>query len=269
MSSKFLHEDLWPTLTSRIKGSKRNFVAVAYLGKGAKRQLPLHRNDVLVVDVSPAAVKSGETNPSEIEKYLKLGVVVHSCPNLHAKVFVMDNAAIIGSGNASRRSKNILLEAGLLTTDSKSSTAARAFVQSCMGELVTPAYVRECKRIYRSPRISAGGAVVSRKADHPRIWVERLIKLMRKDPNKKQAAVTGEKKAIKQVRQKRKFFVDYATFPAWCKIARNAQFDDLIIEVWKEEDGEFQVYPPMRVIHKLPYISRMGAKKIMIFLVGC
>ncbi len=78
MKKQFLHEELRPTITTRVKHSNRNYAAVAYLGKGAKRLLSPHRNDVLVVDMSPAAVKAGQTNTDEIENYLKARVVVHS-----------------------------------------------------------------------------------------------------------------------------------------------------------------------------------------------
>jgi hypothetical protein len=265
MANQFLQQNLWPTITSRVRESRRNFIAVAYLGKGAKRLLSPHKNDVLVVDMSPAAVKSGQTNPSEIEKYLKKGVVVHSCPNLHAKVFVMDRTAIIGSGNASRRSKNTLLEAALLTTDGKSVNEARAFVQSCMGELITPAYVNECKRMYRPPRF--GGTGAGRKTDHPRIWIQRLRPDREEDPNKYDTEKAGQKAARKQLQQKRKYFVEVVDFRAGYKIARFADLGDLIIQVWKEKEEEpLLVYPPSRVLHFRPYISKRGAKKILVFL---
>ena len=70
---KLLHEDLWPTITRLARKSGRKHVAVAYLGSGASRLLPLGRGDSLVVDMSPGAVKSGQTNPFEVENTSKRG----------------------------------------------------------------------------------------------------------------------------------------------------------------------------------------------------
>ena len=46
-----------------------------------------------VVDASEHAVKSGQTNPSELIAFLRSGVEVHSAENLHAKVYVFRDAA--------------------------------------------------------------------------------------------------------------------------------------------------------------------------------
>jgi hypothetical protein len=264
MKNQFLHEALWPTITARVKAAKHNFAAVAYLGKGAKRLLPLHRNDVLVVDMSPGAVKSGQTNPAEIEKYLKAGVVVHSCQYLHAKVFVVDRTAVIGSGNASNRSKNILLEAALLTSDKLSVDAARAFVQSCMGELVTPSYVRKIKYLYHPPRI--GRPAGRRKADHPRIWVQRLYPLLVEDEKRERADKSGRRMARKRMLHKRKYTIDTVGLPESSSISRFAELGDMIIIPWKDEDCLIRVYPPSRVLSVLPYTSSRGRKSKLVFV---
>jgi len=185
MTNRFLQDNLWSEITLLAKRSQHRFVAVAYLGKDATRLLPLRRGDVLVVDMSLSAIKAGQTNPYEIEKYLKRGVEVHSCPNLHAKVFVFDSKAIIGSANVSRNSQNNLVEVALLTTDKAIVNSARAFVISQMGELITPTYTENCKKLFRpSKRVGGGG---KRRSNHPRLWIQRLSPLKSSDPNRDKA----------------------------------------------------------------------------------
>jgi hypothetical protein len=78
VATQFLQSNIWDKITFLAKRAKHRFIAVAYLGKGASDLLPLNRGDVLVVDMSLSAMRSGQTNPFEIGKYLKRGMEVHS-----------------------------------------------------------------------------------------------------------------------------------------------------------------------------------------------
>jgi hypothetical protein len=96
----------WDRIQSLVeKHPGKCHVAVAYFGSGASRLLPLKAGSVLVVDMSERAVKSGQTKPSEVSKLLRDGVEVHSVENLHAKVFVVGNRALVGSTNVLHLSK--------------------------------------------------------------------------------------------------------------------------------------------------------------------
>jgi phosphatidylserine/phosphatidylglycerophosphate/cardiolipin synthase-like enzyme len=155
MTTKFLQADLWGKITALAKSAKHKYVAVAYLGKSAIKLLPLNQGDVLVVDLRMETVRAGQVNPFEVEEYLKRGVEVFSYANLHAKVFVFDVKAIIGSANVSSHSKNSLVESAVLVTDSTVVNAARGFVMSLIGTPVTPAYVKSLKKEYHPPRIKS------------------------------------------------------------------------------------------------------------------
>src|SRR6266853_4325440 len=119
MTVTLLTRRIWPTLTAAAKGSRaRPTVAVAYLGQGAAKLLPLPNGSWLVVDASESAVKSGQTCPAELKKLLKRGVRIYSRKNLHAKIFVFGPKAFIGSANVSRNSASMLHEAVVAITDS-------------------------------------------------------------------------------------------------------------------------------------------------------
>ena len=150
MTIEFVHSGLWQRLKSFAQKAKRRYAAVAFLGAGAFEMLPLESGDLLVVDLSLPSVRSGQTNPYEVEKYIKNGVEVHSRAHLHAKVFVFDTRVVVGSANASHNSRDNLVETAIVTNNKEIVRAARGFVFSLRGEYVTPAYLKACKRKTRN-----------------------------------------------------------------------------------------------------------------------
>lgn len=150
---------MWEQLSGAAREARQPaHVAVAYFGSGASRLLPLPSGSLLVVDGSAAAVKSGQTCPSDLLSLHRRGVRVHSVRNLHAKVYVFTDVAFIGSPNVSRHSQTVLLEAMLRTRRRAEVMAARDFVQSlCITELSANDLAR-LERIYRPPRFSAGAS---------------------------------------------------------------------------------------------------------------
>jgi hypothetical protein len=265
MTTQFLQSDLWNKVTALATRAKRRYVAVAYLGKGATELLPLNQGDVLVVDMSLSAVRAGQTNPAEVLEYLKRGVEIHSCSNLHAKVFVFDKKAVVGSANVSGNSKNNLVEAVLLTTDKDVVRTARGFVFSLMGELVTPQYAKSCKKIYR-PSLSSNGPNNDNTPAHSRLWVQRIFPLRREDPQRTKAAKSGLKLAKKKLKNKKLYEVEDISYSARSQMAQRATFSDLVIQVWFDEDDKsLWVYPPGRIVNTKPFVSERGTKKILLF----
>jgi hypothetical protein len=95
---------VWPTITKVCQGRGPRMAAIAYLGWQAPQLLPLKKGDVLVVNVSDAALLTHATSPEALRTYVDAGVQVSSVPSLHAKVLVTATKAVIGSANASSHS---------------------------------------------------------------------------------------------------------------------------------------------------------------------
>lgn len=110
MTPKLDTSGAWSRLRSLAR-TDQAFCAVPYFGTGASKQLPLKPGSCLVVRFDRSSVQSGQVNPKEIIRLIKRGVDVHACANLHAKVFVFGNTAIIGSTNVSTASEHHLIEA--------------------------------------------------------------------------------------------------------------------------------------------------------------
>jgi hypothetical protein len=149
--TSFLDGAIWPSLT-RLARKQIGHVAVAYLGKGAQRLLPLKANSTLVVDASDAAVRSGLTDPVELMRYVRKGVRVHSAAALHAKVFVFGSTTVVGSTNASTSSATRLIEGAVRLDDRHVATAARAFIDNLLGEKLELPMLRRLATIFRPAR---------------------------------------------------------------------------------------------------------------------
>ena len=74
----------------------RHYVAVPYLSGDATRRLNLQQGDILVTCFDDQNIKSGAVSPAEVLKYLRRGVEVHHCSDLHAKVYVSGRRAVVG-----------------------------------------------------------------------------------------------------------------------------------------------------------------------------
>ena len=249
MSTLFVSKGIWPELTKAVRGSRQRCdVAVAYLGAGASRLLPLPRASRIVVDASERAVASGQTCPADLLKLLKRGVTIYSVPNLHAKVFVLGRAAFIGSTNVSSRSASHLIEAVIRTTEPSAVRAARLFVQEhCLHEL-TPSVLKRLAKLYRPPLLPGGKRgnkrvkETSRRATLPRVILAQL-KMEDWSEDDQTAHDRGLAVAKKRREHPRTFELDSFRWPGRCPYLRG----DVVLQVTDEGMGEVLVAPPGNV----------------------
>lgn len=154
MKTHFIARGIWDQLThSAKKAKKASFVAVAYFAEGASRLLPLPYNSRLVVDASDGAVSSGQTCPDDLLKMVNRGVSVYSVTGLHAKVYVFDKDAFVGSANASNRSASHLIEGVVRTSEKEAIREAKTFIKSICRDELTPKRLGRLSKLYRRPRI--------------------------------------------------------------------------------------------------------------------
>lgn len=266
MTSQFLQANVWPTITQLAKKARRSHIAVAYLGTGATKLLPLKSGDTLVVDFELDTIRAGQVNPAEISAYLHRGVKVYTHGNLHAKVFVFDNMAIIGSANVSKHSRDQLDEAAVLVTDKPVVDAARNFIASLCLEPVTPKYARDMQSEYVPPRVG-GGAKARRpktRDPHSRLWFQGVIT---GEFGAKEVQVEKSKTPIarKAIVEKRKYtvepFSEFVSRPESMKMP-----GDLIIRLELDQNDNIVVYPPGRVLLVTPYVGTDKDPMAMIFV---
>lgn len=113
--------------------------------------LDLRAGDTLAVDLSPATLAGGQTNPTVLRRYLKAGVALHRSPGLHAKVFVLGDTAVVGSSNMSTASAKELREAVLVVRDRGTVQAVAHAAHRLLGAEVTDADLDDAAKLYRPP----------------------------------------------------------------------------------------------------------------------
>lgn len=180
----FLSDSLWLSCTHLARNSSRTRGAVAFAGKDAAELLPLRSGDEIVVDASDGRLQAGLTSPDAIAAWIEQGATVYSVEALHAKAlrFTLcgDNGTqqltIVGSGNASTRSAECLIEAALLVDEKGTADTVDAFIDQLIAEAGTPlgpAWVERARPLYllpTSPRPTRRKPSAFPSPDRP-LWV--------------------------------------------------------------------------------------------------
>jgi len=245
-----------PQVVRRSKG--RTYAAVAYIGAGAARLLPLRKNDLLVVDASTGSVKSGRTDPKELLKFVRREVRVYSREGLHAKVVACENVAIVGSANASSNSEQVLNEAVVLTSSRAAIKSARDYVRSlCVYEL-GPKELAALSRLFVPPRKPKGPARRGSGNKH-RVQVVQLEDLNEEfDAAKEATFQAGRVEARRRIRNKRTHEEQYFE---WNGDASRYKAGDLLIQVVESLRGAMRVEPVGKVLSKRLHNPR-GKKRV-------
>lgn len=241
---------VWDELGRAAKRSKQSAnVAVAYFSQGGAELLPIGWGSRLVVDASEAAVKSGQTCPTELRTLMRRGVRVYSQAGLHAKVFVLGSKAFVGSPNVSGRSANHLQEAMIVTSDRKVVADAKRFIDDmCLQEL-GPKGVDRLAKMYRPPQIdggSVGRSKIVKRAARPTAPRIRLVQLVEGSPPEGSEGTweRGRKRAEKRMTHPRRFALE----AFWWGRRNSFELGDIVVQVTKVTDGRRLVSPPGTVI---------------------
>ncbi len=264
MSTTFLGSDIWSRIT-RLSSTGRAYVAVAYCQSGARNLLPLRSGSVLVVDASEHAVKTGQTNPAELMKFVREGVSVHSAQSLHAKVFAFPRHAVVGSTNASSNSVSVLREAALQTTEPAAVAAARRFVLDHSGEQLTIPRLEQLERLYQPPRfMPQSGPRAGRELRNSGapLWLARM-RFRDWGDDLEDAEEKGRPAAQKRLRVAE--LLDEFEWSA--ADANNLALGDQVVQIVEDEAGEL-IFPPSHVISIKRLAHRTGPSRRAIVFVA-
>lgn len=232
-------------IASLTRKSSPRFMAVAYASKDASHLFPFKKGDVLIVDMSEEAVRSGNTDPREIEVLYRKGVRLYTRQFLHAKIFVFDHGAIVGSANLSKNSLGNE-EAAVWISDPVVYEAIKRTIREWAKEPITPEYIKHCKRIYNPPK---GRRRRGRQAAQPehRLWVGEVDE---GDPPKwmEHQISAAERKARKRIVNKKK----YEPYTTWTyqrdRLFRDWKRNDWVVEILRPKKGPLEVWPPRRLL---------------------
>jgi hypothetical protein len=249
MTTKFVADGIWKSISTAARRTRNPvYAAVAYFGQGASRLLPLPNKSRLVVDASERSVKAGLTCPLDLKKLQRRGVRIYTAQNLHAKIYVFNRDAFIGSANASNRSAGTLIEAMVRTNEPGVVRSARSFVRGlCLDELSSKAIDR-LQAIYRPPR-NIPGATRKYSGRSIRPKLRRLLlaqTILESVPRKARKAVVDGLRAAATKSHKPTDDLDYI----WCDGDCTYRENDKIVQVVKETSKRTLIEPPTDIILK-------------------
>jgi len=173
--NRFLDErSMWPTILKVAKEAQgRRFVASAFLGSDTPDWLPLTKGDTLLVALSLATSRAGQVSPAAVTRFRKRGVQIYRSDNLHAKVYLFGDTAIVGSANVSSTSRTSLDEAGILTREVKTVRQIRSWFAERCGQEIEEDFLKLCEQVWRPPSGGKGKAIKD-PALEGRTWILRL-----------------------------------------------------------------------------------------------
>lgn len=211
-------------------------------------------------------VGSGQVDPREVVKAIKKDVEVHSCSNLHAKVYVFGKTAVVGSSNVSQNSDRHLLEACVETTDKKIVASATRFIRGLLGDKVGLDYAEQMIPFYRPPMRLTNRRARSKgkkqKPAHSDLWLVSLVELDWQDVDYEQEE-KGRPLAKKAIKNPRTFELE--CFQGTGSAISRYKLGQRIMQCVKTESGKVLVSPPSRIVSIRKYTVR-GKKRAIVYL---
>jgi hypothetical protein len=250
---QLLSNNLWAVVSKMSKAAKRIQAALAYVS--TIENLHLQKGDTLIVDESANAIKSGQTSANVLKHLHGCGVILRSCPQLHAKTIVLDDKAIVGSGNCSQSSAVTLVEAAILTDDPILVSQAKSFIYQ-LAENSTPIDAAMLQVLTKIKVIRRGWAVgKQRTAKKVSIlggttWITCVHELAEDAFPKEQKLVQKAESEVKKLHPKAE--------PCWIRFAGSARIrtkahngDMLIVATAQKSNGvPHEVEPPTSLLKK-------------------
>lgn len=265
VTSFLWNETYWQTLLAHVKDASHVDAAIAYFGQGGAKRLPLRRGDRLIVDMSQATVKTGGTDPREVEKLIRRGVKAFTRRNLHAKIVVADEWVIAGSANVSKHSEEVLDEAAILTNSQSAVRRAREFIDRLCTEPIRREYLEKCKELYKPPKLSGErtkGERSQQRARHAKLWIVKLNEESFPE-SEWERHQQGEAEARKRTTDEAHGETDIQSFwwPHKPKMADELELGDRVITVTKAEDKTISVDPPGVFLYLHRYVRDPASGK--------
>lgn len=259
---RLVTRNLWPILRRKASASKLRRAAIAYVTDAT--WLPLQPGDLLVTDASNAAIAGGRTSAAALAEYFESGVELFSLNNLHAKVAVFDDWAIIGSANVSQHSAAYYIEAAVVTDRPDLVGETEKFVWS-LAKASTAIDKSFVDRISSIPVVRASGPPLNtgggrkrvRRPSRQRFWFLGIPddEPYSGDPDKIDALADDVQRTV----SKKAGSVDWFWWPISARFSQKASVGDIVIDCWRPH-SPFRSTKPVRV-YKHARIARIEREK--------
>jgi hypothetical protein len=258
---RVLSNELWKTVRMKARKARRRQAAIAYVTQDL---LGFRKGDELIVNASSSAIASGETDAPLLRKLYRRGVHIHHCPALHAKVVLLDDVAIVGSGNMSSSSANGLIEVGVITDHHSTVSGAASFIEQLLSQSIE-LHAQQLTKLCRIKVVRRGGWFPGLgKAQKPKIrrlgnrtWLAGVRELVKEPPRDEQEKI---EKATEALRSKTG---EVELEPNWIRWAGKSRFrqecreGDSVIQIWRTDKAK----RPNSVYRSSPVLLKQSTQK--------
>lgn len=248
---RVLGGQVWTAIRTASATARSRKLAVAYVTRDL---VGLEAGDLLLVDASRRAIASGETDAPLLRTLLERGVVLYDCAALHAKVMLLGNIAVIGSGNMSSSSER-LVEAAVMT-DSPTTVSAVASLIEQLRRQSTRLTAARVAALCAIPVVRRGGAGVVPRTKRAaigelgnRTWIVGVYEL---SSSAEETAIERGKARLRRAHGDAEEDFDAMTFGRKVSFARLARAGDSVIEIWRPNlsSPRPRVYPARPILLK-------------------
>ncbi len=257
---KVLSSDLWKAVRAQARKAQCRKVAIAYVTQDL---VGFRKGDTLVVDASRHAISSGETAAKLLRTLNKKGVCIYHCFGLHAKVLLLDDVAVISSGNMSKSSVNGLVEAGVMTDHSSTVAGVASLIEQLCAqskELTDKNIDALCKiKVVRRGGIWVGGK--KKKPQVTRLgnqtWLVGVKEILEDPVPDEQRMI---EKAVETLSSRYRIQDEDPNWLRWSikgRFSRECREGDSLIQIWVSSTAK----RPSAVLRTAPVLLKQKASK--------
>ena len=234
---KVISKGIWKDIRVRARKARHRKVAIAYVTQDL---VGFRKGDVLISDASQRAIANGETDASLLRRLLKKGVHLYDCADLHAKVLLLDDVAVIGSANMSQTSAKHKVEAGFVTDQSSIVSAVASFIEQLIQqsrELRTQDVAALCKiRVVRRGGRFDGSS--KRKLTKVttlgnRTWLIGVRELVNDPVSKEQTLIDRAMESLRKQTAHTDADISWIRWGTRGRFARECRAGDTVIQIWR------------------------------------
>jgi hypothetical protein len=234
---RVLSGELWKEVRALARKTRQRKAAIAYVTEDL---VGFRKADVLVTDASPRTISCGETDATLLRKLSKKGVEIHDCPDLHAKVLLLGDVAVIGSGNMSKSSADRMVEAGVVTNHRSTVSAVASLIEQLIessSQITAKRIATLCKIkvVRRGGRPAGDGGKRRTKISRlgNRTWLVGVRELIRPPAPTEQRMIDKAKSELRRRFNDEEEDFDWIKWGTRDRFAKTCRQGDSVIQILK------------------------------------
>jgi hypothetical protein len=258
-----LTADIWREIKKWAAKAKSRKAAIAYVTKDL---IGFKAGDILIVDASKRAIRSGQTDAPLLRNLNDKGVAVHSQAGLHSKAILLGPYAIIGSANMSGSG---LIEASVITDNAAVTSGVASFIKQYSTARSRLSRI-QIAALCRIKVVRTGWPNTKQAAKPKRIrrlgnstWIIGVKELIRDPTANEQRNIDRARKDLKERLDADEDDYGWIRWGKKSKFSRECRQGDTLIQIWNMRHGKRRY-----VTRRLPVLLKRNEPTWVRFYIG-